>query len=200
MACCGDIDVCMYSNSIDLLGLLSSEGLPRSLSTQHKKDPCPTATPSTRFEGGNDTDRSRQAVPDGSRRAAIVSGIDAGTGLNAWGQGTPFEGDDSPVRGLQGVPDGSRRAAFVCFVASPSGVWKTDGFAVRPLLVPRRVLSFYSLARSFPVCRPCRPSRLFLGVGTSVSRGLGKGYDSDSFQQRFRGRVRLGPALPDFRF
>ena len=81
------------------------------------------------------------------------------------------------------VPDGSRRAAFGCFLALPEGA-----------------RSFYSLARSFPVCRPCRPSRLFLGVGTSVSRGLGKGYDSDSFQQRFRGRVRLGPALPDFRF
>ena len=81
------------------------------------------------------------------------------------------------------VPDGLCRATFVCFMALPEGARCSD-----------------SLARLFPGADQVGRRDCFLRVGTSVSRGVGKGYDSGSFPQRFRGRVRLGPALPDFRF
>ena len=56
------------------------------------------------------------------------------------------------------VPDGLCRAVFVCFMALPEGA-----------------RCFDSLARSFPGCRPGRPSRLFFGGGEVGFTGCGKG-------------------------
>jgi hypothetical protein len=56
------------------------------------------------------------------------------------------------------VLDGLRRAVFVCFMALPEGA-----------------RCFDSLARSFPGCRPGRPSRLFFGGGDVGFTGCGKG-------------------------
>jgi hypothetical protein len=112
-------------------------------------------------------------------------------------------GGNSVVFKYREVPDGLRRAAFVCFVASLAGRYRT-ACAVPFLCASWRCLKGQDVSIPWPVRSPDADQvglrDCFLGVGTSVSRGLGKGYDSGSFPQRFRGRVRLEPALPDFRF